>query len=63
MSVYLEAVAQAAEKRQESEADYRAALTRATDHHSLAQIAAAAGVSKGAVAWLVKNGRSNDVGA
>ncbi len=53
MSVYLEAVSQAAERRQDSEQEYRAALARATQHHSLSQIAAAAGVSKGAVAWLV----------
>ncbi len=59
MSVYLEAVAQAAERRQQSEAEFRAALVRATAHHSLSQIAPHAGLTKAGVAYLVaKDGGS-----
>ncbi len=54
MSVYLEAVAQAAEQRRNSEAGFRAALLRATQHHSLAQIAPYAGLTKPGVAYLVR---------
>lgn len=57
-SVYLEAVAQAREKRQDAEAEFRAALLRATTHHSLAQIASHAGLSRAGVAWLVKAERT-----
>ncbi len=59
MSVYLEAVAQSAERRASSEAEFRAALVRATDHHSLSQIATSAGLSKAGVAWLVKTERKS----
>ena len=53
MSVYLEAVAQAAERRANSEAEFRAALVRATEFHSLSAIAPAAGLTKAGVAYLV----------
>ncbi len=55
MSVYLEAVAQAAERRAASEAEFRAALARAAEHHSLRQIAPHAGLTYSGVAWLLKN--------
>ncbi len=55
MSVYLEAVAQAAQKRRDSEQEFRAALVQATHHHSLSQIAPHAGLTKAGVAWLVKD--------
>jgi biotin operon repressor len=53
VSVYLEAVAQTAERRQHSETEFRAALARAAEHHSLQQIANAAGMSKSGVVHLV----------
>ena len=58
MSVYLEAVAQAAERRAASEAAFRAALVAAANHHSLSQIAPYAGLKKSGVAWLVKTERN-----
>lgn len=60
MSVYLEAVAQAAERRASSEAEFRAALVRAADHHSLAQIAPHAGLTKPGVAYIVNRERTKD---
>ncbi len=59
MSVYLEAVAQASERRQDSEAAFRTALARAADHHSLQQIATAAGMSKSGVVHLVNQAKEN----
>ena len=55
MSVYLEAVAQAAEHRQHAELEFRAALVRARQHHSLREIAPYAGLSFAGVAWLTKD--------
>lgn len=54
MSVYLEAVAQAAERRADAEAAFRAALIRAREHHSLREIAPHAGLTWSGVAWLTK---------
>lgn len=45
MSAYLEAVAQARDQREQSEAAFRAALARAAEHHSLRQIAPYAGMT------------------
>jgi len=56
MSAYLEAVAQAAERRTTSEAEFRAALIRASEHHSLREIAKHAGLSHAGVAWHLKEG-------
>jgi len=60
MSVYLEAVAQARDHRAQSEADFRKALQRAADHHSLRQIAPHAGLTYSGVAWLLKEGKERD---
>ena len=60
MSVYLEAVAQAREHRQDAEAEFRAALKRAAQHHSLREIAPAAGMTYSGVAWLLKSKEAND---
>lgn len=54
MSVYLEAVAQAREHRQDAEQAFRNALNRAREHHSLREIAPYAGLSFAGVAWLTK---------
>ncbi len=59
MSVYLEAVAQTAERRANSEAAFRAALARAAQHHSLSQVAIAAGMSKSGVVHLVNAEKEN----
>jgi hypothetical protein len=59
-SAYLEAVAQAAERRAASETDFRAALVRARQHHSLREIAPYAGMSFAGVAWLTKEEGSTD---
>ena len=70
MSVYLEAVEQAREKREHThQADANAqaafvqALTVAREHHSLRQIAAAAGISYSGVKYLLDQEGSHDVGA
>lgn len=60
MSVYLEAVAQAAEHRQDAEAEFRAALVRARQHHSLREIAPHAGLTYSGVAWLTQEGETTD---
>ena len=54
MSVYLEAVAQARDRRAAAELEFRAALARAAEHHSLRQIAPYAGMSFTGVHWLVQ---------
>lgn len=54
MSVYLEAVAQAAERRTQSDAEFRAAIVRAAEWHSLRTIAPYAGLSFSGVAFLLK---------
>ena len=59
MSVYLEAVAQARDHRAQSEADFRAALHRAAEHHSMRQIAVHAGLSYSGVRWLLKEAEEN----
>jgi hypothetical protein len=60
VSVYLEAVAQAAEHRRDAEQTFRAALVQAANHHSLSQIAPYAGMKKSGVAYLVKTERNNE---
>lgn len=60
MSVYLEAVAQAAERRTQSETEFRAALARAAEHHSLRQIAPHAGLTYSGVAFLLKTTKGGD---
>lgn len=59
-SAYLEAVAQAAERRAASETDFRAALVRARQHHSLREIAPYAGMSFAGVAFLTKTKEGAD---
>ena len=70
MSVYLEAVEQARERRDathqadaEAQAAFVAALTVARQHHSLRKIAAAAKLSHSGVQWLIDHKEANDVGA
>jgi hypothetical protein len=71
MSVYLEAVAQARETRDQTHQAsnaanlaFRAALERAHQHHSLRQIAVVAGISHSGVKFLIDEGKDNDdVGA
>lgn len=60
MSVYLEAVAQAREHRDtthqdasQADREFRAALARAAQHHSLREIARYAGVTFAGVKWLI----------
>lgn len=59
MSVYLEAVEQAREHRTHAEHEFRAALARAAEHHSLRQIAPHAGLSHAGVAFLLKTKEKN----
>lgn len=54
MSAYLEAVAQAREHRADAETEFRNALKRAREHHSLREIAPHAGLTFAGVAFLTK---------
>lgn len=59
MSVYLEAVAQAREHRHEAEVEFRAALVRARQHHSLREIAPHAGITHAGVRWITLQEKEN----
>lgn len=59
MSAYLEAVAQARERRAQSEADFRAAVVRAAQHHSLRQIAPHAGMTFSGVQAVLNREKEN----
>lgn len=70
MSVYLEAVAQAREHRDtthqtsaQADAEFRAALARAAQHHSLREIARHAGITFSGVKWIIDQKEPTDVSA
>lgn len=55
----LQAVSEAAERRQSAEAAYRSAVVAAATDHGLSETARAAGVTRQAVAQLVKRARTD----
>lgn len=59
-SVYLEAVAQAREHRHDAETQFRAAVARAAEHHSLRQIAPHAGLTFSGVAYILRQEESEE---
>lgn len=54
MSTLLEVVHEARELRDSAEKEFRRALVRASEHHSLREIARVAGMSFSGVAWHLK---------
>ena len=60
MSSYLEAVAQARDRRADAETEFRAALARAREHHSLREIAPYAGMTYAGVQWLTQKEKKDD---
>lgn len=60
MSAYLEAVAQARDRRADAEQEFRAALMRAREHHSLREIAPYAGMTYAGVQWLTQKKESEE---
>jgi hypothetical protein len=54
MSYLLDAVTESAEARHHAEAEFRAAVVRAREHHSLRAIALAAGLTHNAIVHLLK---------
>jgi hypothetical protein len=57
VSVLLEAVAEARELRQQAEREFRRALVRAAEAHSLREIARVAGITFSGVAYLLRRER------
>lgn len=57
MSVLLDVVTEARELRDRAEHEFRTALVRAKAHHSLAELARAAGMSRPGIQYILRRAR------